>query len=238
VDDAGRAPVVLLHDSLGCVEVWRDFPAQLAAATGRSVIAYDRLGYGRSDPNPALPGPDFVAAEARGDFAAVAEHFGLACFIAGGHSIGAEMSVGIGAHHGERCAGVIAMAAQTWLQEQTLDAIRAGRDQFSDAEQLQRLAKYHGDKAPWVLSAWVDVWLAPEMRDWSVLPDLARLTAPLLIVHGDSDPFSSLEQPRTMAAHTAGPARLEILPGVGHLPHREQPGRVLEVVAEWLGELG
>jgi pimeloyl-ACP methyl ester carboxylesterase len=234
---AGSAPIVLLHDSLGSVELWREFPEQLAAATGRTVIAYDRLGYGKSDPNPELPGIDFISAEASGDFAAVLRHFEIDRFVAFGHSIGAEMSVGIGAHYGERCAAVIAMSAQSWLEDKTLATIASAQQTFADPEQFKRVTRYHGDKTQWVFRAWTEFWLSPEMRDWNVCGELARLSAPLLVLHGDRDDFTTLDQPRTMAARSGGPARLEILAGVGHLPHREQPERVLTLVAQFLKPL-
>lgn len=227
------APILLLHDSLGCIEVWRDFPELLCQATGRSVIAYDRLGFGQSDPNPHTLGDGHVELESN-YVREVLDQLGIARCIPFGHSIGGEMAVACGSRLPDRCAAVIAMSAQSWLEEITLDAIRAGAAQFRDPEQFARLAKYHGDKAQWVLDAWVETWLRPSMRGWTITPELPQVRCPLLVIHGENDGFTSLEQPRTMAQLAGGPSRLEIIPGCGHLPHRERPETVLAVVSDFL----
>lgn len=228
-----RVPLLLLHDSLGSVELWRDFPRLLVDATGRTVIAYDRLGYGKSDPNPELPDDKVVESESE-TVAQLLDDLDIERFIAFGHSIGGEMALACASRLGERCVAVIAESAQYWLEEDTLAAIRAGRAQFDDPEQLERLRKYHGDKAQWVLDAWAATWLRPSMRDWSILPELPRVQCPLLLIHGDNDGFTSVEQPRRAAELAGGPARVEILAGCGHIPHREQPEVVLKLVAEFL----
>jgi pimeloyl-ACP methyl ester carboxylesterase len=232
-EDEPATAILLLHDSLGSVELWRDFPEQLGAATGRIVIAYDRLGYGKSDPNPDLPADNVVESESE-TVAQLLDDLDIERFIAFGHSIGGEMALACASRLGERCAGVIAESAQYWLEDTTLAAIRAGRAQFDDPEQLGRLKKYHGDKAQWVLDAWAATWLRPSMRGWSILPELPRVTCPLLLIHGDNDGFTSVEQPRKAAELAGGPVQVEILAGCGHIPHREQPEVVLGLVAEFL----
>lgn len=233
--DYAQTPIVLLHDSLGCVELWRDFPALLSRALQRTVIAYDRLGYGRSDAHPGILGDDIVESESS-YLAELLEAMDVQCCIALGHSIGGEMAIACGSRQPGLCTGVIAMAAQAWLEEQTLSAIASAREQFSDPEQFERLKKYHGDKAQWVLDAWTGTWFRPSMRSWSILPELTLLHEPLLVIHGDRDEFASLEQPRRVAELASGPVKLEILPDCGHLPQREMPERVLSVIGEFLAE--
>ena len=104
---SSQIPVFLLHDSLGCVELWRNFPAELCARSGRQVIAYDRLGFGQSDSHPGKPGVDFVAREAETDFAALRQQLGIDRFIVFGHSVGGGMAVNCAASFGEACAGLI-----------------------------------------------------------------------------------------------------------------------------------
>ncbi|MCC7478219.1 alpha/beta hydrolase [bacterium] len=231
--DQEQTPIVLLHDSLGSVELWRDFPVLLSQTLQRSVIAYDRLGYGRSDPHPGMLGDDIVESES-GHLAALLQAMGVPKFIALGHSIGGEMAIACGSRLPGFCSAVIAIAAQAWLEEQTLASIASARELFSDPEQFERLRKYHGDKAQWVLEAWTGTWFRPSMRSWSILPELPSLFCPLLLIHGERDEFASLEQPRRVAELAAGPARLEILPDCGHLPQREQPDKVLALIADFL----
>lgn len=223
-------PIVLLHDSLGCTALWRDFPAELARATGHPVISYDRLGFGRSDPHPGRLSADFVGAEAQGSFAALLEAFAIDRFMVFGHSVGGGMAVSIAAAYGARCQGVITESAQSFVEPLTLDGIRAARDSFAAPGQMQRLDKYHSGKARWVLDAWVDTWLAPEFRGWNLDAALARVRSPMLVFQGADDEFGSARQPERIAALARGPVSLVMLAGCGHVPHRECPAQLLERV--------
>ncbi|BBH46442.1 alpha/beta fold hydrolase [Pseudomonas sp. KU43P] len=228
-------PIILLHDSLGCVALWRDFPAQLAAATGHRVIAYDRLGFGRSAPHPSVLTRGFVEAQAQQEFAAVLHHLGVDDFIVFGHSVGGGMAIACAAHFAERCRGLITESAQAFVEDLTLHGIRAADVQFAAPGQLVRLTRYHGDKAEWVLRAWVDNWLSPAFADWSLNASLAKVHCPLLCLHGDQDEFGSVAHPRRFITLARGPSVMRLLTGCGHVPHREQPDVVLAEVQRFLG---
>ncbi|MEG1767655.1 MAG: alpha/beta hydrolase [Comamonas sp.] len=227
---APRIPIVLLHDSLGCTALWRDFPVDLARATGHSVISYDRLGFGQSDAHPGVLCVDFVATEALGSFAAVLEAFCIDRFMVFGHSVGGGMAVSIAAAYGARCRAVITESAQSFVEPLTLDGIRAARDAFAAPGQMQRLDKYHPGKAQWVLDAWVDTWLSPAFRDWSLDAALARVRSPMLVFQGADDEFGSARQPQRMVDLAGAPVERVLLPGCGHVPHRECTAQVLERV--------
>lgn len=226
-------PIVLLHDSLGCVELWRDFPARLADTTGREVIAYDRLGFGRSDPYPGRLDRHFVHEEAL-SFDALRQALGIERCVVFGHSVGGGMAVAIAAAHPEVCTGLITESAQAFREDRTVEGILAAKRAFEAEGQVDRLRRYHGDKAPWVLSAWIDTWLAPDFADWNLDDELRRVRCPVLAIHGDGDEYGSLAHPQRIAALTAPHSALEILPGCGHVPHREQADAVLSRVAGWL----
>lgn len=227
-------PIVLLHDSLGSVGLWRDFPANLAAATGRTVIAYDRLGFGESDPHPGKLNADFVFDEAHDAFAALARHFELSRFIAFGHSVGGGMAVAIAAAYPQACAGVITESAQQFVEDRTLAGIREAGEQFRDPAQLERLKRYHGDKAQWVLDAWVHTWQSAEFADWNLDDTLPRVQAPFLAIHGENDEYGSMRHPEKFVALAGGPSRMLALAGCGHVPHRENEAVVLEAVQSFL----
>jgi len=231
---AAGAPIVLLHDSLGCVDLWRDFPAKLAQSTGRAVIAYDRLGFGQSDPHPGHLLPDFVANEAEDAFAALANHFELTRFLVFGHSVGGGMAVSVAAAFGQRCIGVMTESAQEFVEDRTLEGIRVAGEQFKDPAQLDRLKRYHGEKAQWVLDAWVKTWQSAEFADWNLDAVLPRVTAPLLAIHGENDEYGSMRHPEKLVALAGGPASMLPMPGCGHVPHREREDAVLEAVREFL----
>lgn len=231
-----EGPVLLLfHDSLGCTDLWRDFPEKLALATGWTVLSYDRLGFGRSAAHPARVDRDFVAAEGRRTVPALLDALGLDRFVAVGHSVGGGMAVGAAAVLPQRCDGTITLAAQAFVEDRTLDGIRAAQIQFRDPAHMARLARYHGDKAGWVLSAWIDTWLSPDFAGWTLDDSLQNLVCPLLALHGDGDEYGSKAHPERIAARTGG--RAVILPGCGHVPHREQPERVLPEIVSFLASL-
>ena len=238
-----QPPIVLFHESLGSVALWRDFPATLCAATGRAVLAYDRLGFGQSDPHPGAQPLDFVAEEARSTLPALRAQLGIDRYVALGHSVGGGMAVHCAAADaGGHCQALVTIAAQACVEERTLQGIRDARDQFrSNPSQLERLARYHGgdqSRARWALNAWIDTWLHPDFAGWSLQSALARVTRPVLALHGALDEYGSTEQAVRIARWAAGPARVEILLGAGHVPHREQPQAVAGLVAGFVDGLG
>ena len=230
---AAGAPILLLHDSLGSVELWRDFPERLARATGRVVAAYDRLGFGRSDPYPGTLPPDFIRAEAE-TVRLVAERLGLGRPVLFGHSVGGGMAVGTAARWPALCAAVVTESAQALVEAHTLAGIREAREAFARPGQVERLTRYHGDKARWVLDAWIVTWLDPARAGWTLDDDLRRVTCPLLALHGDRDEFGSRAQPERIGALAAGPSEVVILEGCGHVPHRERPDAVLAALDRFL----
>jgi pimeloyl-ACP methyl ester carboxylesterase len=228
------APIVLFHDSLGCVELWRNFPEQLAVATRRSVVAYDRLGFGRSDDHPGPLPLTFIQDEAAVVLPRVCDALGIDVIVPFGHSVGGGMAIATAARWPDRCAAVVTESAQSFVEDRTRAGLQAARAEFSRPGQLERLARYHGAKARWVLDAWIETWLSPAFADWRLDDDLRGVRCPALALHGDQDEYGSAEHPGRIARLTHGPSRAVILEGCGHVPHREQPDRVLAEVAEFL----
>lgn len=236
--DTGAAPVkrpiVLFHDSLGCVELWRDFPAKLSAATGRRVIAYDRLGFGRSDQRIGKLTMDFIADEAKTYFPSIREQLGIKRFIAFGHSVGGGMAVNCAAEYAADCEALITESAQVFPEDRTLQGIFTAKEQFKDDKQVERLKKYHGEKAKWVLDAWTGTWLDPEFASWSLANVLPRVSCPVLAIHGVFDEYGSTRHPEMIGQLCGGSARVEIMPDTNHVPHRERPEVVISLVSEFL----
>ncbi len=227
-------PIVLFHDSLGAVELWRSFPQALADATGRPVIAYDRLGFGRSDAFPGALPADFIEAEGRDTLPLLRKALGFMQFIACGHSVGGGMAVETAGRHHESCLAVVTMGAQAFIEERTLDGIRVARAAFQQPGELARLARYHGDKARWVVDAWTETWLSPDFAGWTLDRALAEVTCPLLAIHGEADEFGSAAHPGCIAE---GRGRAVLLPGVGHNPHRETEAETVALIADFLTRL-
>ncbi|MDO4683593.1 MAG: alpha/beta hydrolase [Lautropia sp.] len=232
---AALAPIVMFHESLGCVDAWRQFPAALAQATGREVIAYDRLGFGRSDRYEGMLKPrSFMVEEASDGFDKVKRALGLRDYVGYGHSVGGAIAMCCAVHHPTSCVGVISESAVVFVEERTVAGLLQARQTFADQMQFERLLKYHGDKSRWVLDAWLDTWMSEEMKHWSHDEILRQVHCPVLAIQGGNDEFSTHDQPRHIADQVPGETTIAMLDDCGHVPHREKPAEVLQACRHWL----
>lgn len=230
-----QPPIILMHDSLGCITLWRNFPEKLAKRTGRTVIAYDRLGFGRSDPHPGLLAPpDFITDEADGDFNIVIKHFDIANFVVLGHSVGGGMGIGIAATTPIQCKGLISISAQTFAEEKTIEGVRTAQKTFAEPEQIERLTKYHGDKVEWILGAWIENWLSPAFEGWSLTPLIGAIICPILAIHGEDDEYGSPAHAERIKQRATTPVTLSVLQGEGHVPHKTSTQEVLASIENFL----
>ncbi|HPW68669.1 MAG: alpha/beta hydrolase [Desulfomonilia bacterium] len=232
-----KVPVVLLHDSLGSIDLWRDFPEKLAGRLSRTVFAYDRLGFGKSSARDARPSKAFVWEEADIYFPSIKEALSLDRYVLFGHSVGGAMSIAIAASRAD-CSAVITEAAQAFVEEVTVSGIQNAKKVFRDPDQIKRIEKWHGSKAQWVLRAWIDVWLSPEFASWSLEKRIGRVRCPLLAIHGDKDEFGSLAFPEFISERAGGESEMVILENCGHVPHRERPQEVMDHAASFLDRHG
>lgn len=230
-------PIVLLHESLGSVRQWKAFPQALADATGRTVWAYDRPGFGQSSTLQARPGLDFIEKEAREGLPHLVDQLGLKRYVVYGHSVGGPMALTHAAHCPGRVAAVISEAGQAGVTAQTLQGIREAVAYFADPINLARLEKWHGEKTAWVLDAWAGVWLDAGFAGWSLDAVLPQVTTPTLALHGQRDQYGPPAFAHTIASGVSGPVQLNLWPDCGHHPHREHTSRTLRTVADFLHNL-
>jgi len=231
-----NSPILMLHDSLGSIGLWRDFPQALAQETGRVVIAYDRLGFGESDPITQPIDHNFIPQEAERFIPLLCDFFQLKHFIAFGHSVGGGMAVHIAAQYPERCERLITESAQAFVEPLTRSGIREAQALFKDQKQFDRLARYHGERTQWILDSWINSWLSPDFDHWSLDTVLPKVSCPTLVLHGEEDEYGSIAQPQSIAAGVKGAVQLEILPALHHVPHRENAALVLEKIQQFLNE--
>lgn len=218
--------------------MWRGFPAALGVATGRPVIAYDRLGFGRSDPRSDKLAPaDFIADEARSYFPILHEQLGLRKFALFGHSVGGAMAVHCAAQFASDCVALVTEAAQVFPDNRTLQSIRSAREQFKDNKQLERLKKYHAEKTTWVIEAWTESWLHPDFASWSIATVLSQVVCPVLAIHGIHDEYGTTRHPEMIGQLSSGPSRVEIIPDTYHVPHRERQAMIVSLVADFLSSV-
>lgn len=236
--DATKLPILLMHDSLGAVALWRDFPQQLAMATGRTVVAYDRSGFGRSVVRHEPVAKSFITDEAAEGVLPVMQALGLEKVILLGHSVGGGMALSAAAALPAQIAGVVTMAAQTFVEDHTLRGVREAKLAFAQDGQVERLARYHGERARWVLDAWIETWLAPSYADWSLKALLPQIKVPVLAMHGQNDEFGSEKHPQMIADLSGGAARMLMLEKIGHMPHREATDQVLAETTAFADAIG
>jgi len=223
--------LVLLHEGLGCVALWRDFPERLAAATGLGVVAYSRAGYGQSDPAD-LPRPlDYMTREAVQVLPEVLERLGLRNYALVGHSDGATIAAEYaGRIDDRRLDGLVLIAPHFFTEAGGLAEIAAARDAYRSGTLRQRMAKYHRDPDT-AFHGWNDAWLAPGFRDWTVAAVIDGWQVPCLAVQGADDQYGSLDQVRIIEARSPAAVELRVVAAAGHAPHLERQTEVLETVA-------
>ncbi len=231
--DPGRRSLVLLHEGLGSVGLWRDLPARLNEATGRRVVAFSRFGHGRSEPPPRPRTPAFFHEEALDVLPGVLTQLGAPEPILVGHSDGASIAL---IHAGRHpVAGIALLAPHVFVEDVTVAEIRIARERYTEGDLRERMARHHDDVDA-AFFGWCDVWLDPAFRDWSLEADAERVTCPVLLIQGVEDPYGTLEQLDRVQARVRGPVTRLELPG-GHSPHLDAAGPVLAGLAEFAGGL-
>lgn len=233
----GEAPgdgpcVVMLHEGLGCVALWKGFPEALNAALGLPVLAYSRAGYGFSDADE-LPRPlDWMTWEA-GVLAEVLEAFGIEAPVLVGHSDGATIAaIAAGTLLRLRVLAAVLIAPHFFTEEMGLAEIARASDGFEASDMAARMGKYHRDPEA-TFRGWADAWLSPGFRAWNVEDVLDGITAPVLVIQGREDQYGTLAQVETVLSRVPGAASV-ILEECQHVPHLEQEGPVLEEIFNFM----
>lgn len=230
---APDSPLVLLHEGLGSVALWRGLPEKLNRATARRTIAFSRFGHGRSAPPPKPRTPAFFHEEALEVLPRLLADLEVSAPVLVGHSDGASIALIHAAHH--PVSALVLLAPHVFVEEVTVNAIRATREEFVSGGLRERMARHHDDPdaAFW---GWCDVWLDPAFRDWSIEREAEQVIAPALLIQGADDPYGSLEQLDRIQSRARGPVQRLVLPG-GHSPHLEHSDGVVEAVARFVAGL-
>jgi pimeloyl-ACP methyl ester carboxylesterase len=257
--------LVFLHEGLGCVAMWRDFPERLAEATGSGALVYSRAGYGHSDPVELPRAVRFMHDEALVTLPQVLDAFAIREAILVGHSDGGSIALihagGILNHEDTKSTktagnnsdsnsskpsslstktlirGLILEAPHVFVEEVGLKSIRAIAEEYRSGRLKRPLARYHGENVDETFRGWNDVWLNPEFRSWSIEEYLPQISVPVLLIQGQDDQYGTLAQVKAIEAGCQAPARTVPLPDCGHSPHIDQPARTLEAMKEFVEEL-
>lgn len=222
----GRPAIVMLHEGLGSVAMWKDFPQRLATAAGCRVMAYSRFGYGGSDP----PAQRYAALqmhrrEALEVLPEVLGQLGIASPVLFGHSDGASIAMIYAGARPRQVAGLIVMAPHAFVEDMCIASIQRIRQTYLTTDMRRRLKRYHDqpDCAFWL---WNDLWLDPAFRSWNIESDLQSIACPVLAIQGDDDEYGTIEQLRRIA-RAVPQARILTLDRCRHSPQRDRPEAVL-----------
>ncbi len=233
--NAKEKPVlVFLHDSLGCIVLWRDFPEQLAQRTGCNVLIYDRQGYGQSSAFGTVKRDIHYLEKEAELLPAVLKKCNIGQAVLFGHSDGGSIALVAAAMFPHLIKGVITEGAHIFVEEVTLQGIRQAVHSYSTTSLPEKLARYHNDKTEAVFNAWTETWLSASFRDWNIEKYLPQIHCPVLAIQGTGDEYGTEEQVDAIVMQAGGRSVKWMVPGVGHSPHKEATDKVLEFAARFI----
>ncbi len=232
-----RPTIIFLHDSLGCIELWRDFPYQLGQRTGCNILVYDRQGYGASCAFSYAKRDNYYM-EAEADLLHELLNFWkIDDAVLFGHSDGGSIALVMAAKYPEKIRAVITEGAHIFVEDVTIKGIEAAIKLYQETDLKIKLEKYHGEKTDAMFWAWADTWTSDTFRNWNIEEFLPKIQCRSLIVQGEADEYGTLKQVERITAQTKGPSEQLVIPGVKHTPHKEVPELILNHVAAFIETL-
>jgi pimeloyl-ACP methyl ester carboxylesterase len=231
----GARTLVFLHEGLGSVAMWRDFPRNAAQATGCAAVVYSRYGYGQSDVLREPRAVDYMHAEALEILPELLAELEIPDPVLVGHSDGGSIALIHAAAH-DRVRGLVVMAPHVFVEEISVKSIAEAKTAFETTDLPQKLGRYHADAAR-TFWGWNDIWLHPDFRSWNIEGALPRIRCPVLAIQGFDDEYGTMAQLDAIARQTGGPIELLRLAACRHSPHRDQPKVVIEAMSRFVDRL-
>lgn len=237
--EAGRPTLVFLHEGLGSVGIWRDFPDRVAAETGCGVFIYSRAGYGRSSP-VALPRPlTYMHHEGLDVLTHLLEHLDLGPVVLVGHSDGASIAlIHAGGTQAPDIVGVVCLAPHVMNEEVCVASIRQAKVAYETGDLRQRLAKLHGDNVDCAFRGWNGAWLDPDFMAWNLEEFLPGIRVPVMVIQGKDDEYGTHVQYDSIRSKAGAGAEVVLLDDCRHSPHKDQPEAVIAAIARYVRAIG
>jgi pimeloyl-ACP methyl ester carboxylesterase len=226
--------LVFLHEGLGSVRHWRDFPSAVVHETGCPALVYDRLGYGRSDVAPKPRSLRYMEEEAFESVPQVLQAANIQRAIFIGHSDGGSIALLFAARYPQLTQALITEAAHVFVEEITTQGIREAVEIYKTTNLPEKLARYHGDKTEKVFSAWADTWLSPEFATWNIEQYLTAIHAPLLVMQGLDDEYGTIRQVDAIASQVSGAVTRCLVPQCAHIPHQQARDVVFQYMCDFI----
>jgi pimeloyl-ACP methyl ester carboxylesterase len=232
---AGRPTIVFLHEGLGSVSQWRDFPDAVRERTGCACVAYSRAGYGASEAVGARREPDYMHREGEIVLPELLDALGIERPILFGPSDGASIALLFAGAFPGRARGLVLEAPHVFVEDVSIRSIAAAKIAFETTDLARKLARHHAD-AEGAFRGWNDIWLDPRFRAWNIESAAARVTEPVLLVQGADDEYGTAAQLRSIEARVADVTTV-VLDRCGHAPHRDRREAVLDAVATFVARI-
>jgi pimeloyl-ACP methyl ester carboxylesterase len=235
---SGEPVLVFLHEGLGCIRMWRDFPATLAACLDMPGLVYSRAGYGGSAPI-TLPRPiTYQEDEAQGPLFEILDQLNIEKTVLIGHSDGGTIAlIHAGLDMSGRTRGAVTMAAHVFNEDICVAGIREAREIWETTDLRAKLARYHGDNVDTAFFGWNDTWQRDDYRHWNVEKYLPDISCPLLVIQGEDDHYGSVAQVDAIIKGAGGPAQKQMLPDCAHNPQFEQPAPTTDAISRFVANL-
>lgn len=233
--DGTGSPLVFLHEGLGSVDLWRDFPGQVTARTNHPGVVYSRYGNGWSTPLAEVRRPGYMHDEALDTLPRILNLLTDEPPILIGHSDGASIAL-IYAGAGNPIRALVLIAPHVFVEPETIASITSIRERFTGSGMAEKMSKYHREPAK-TFQGWADIWLDPAFRDWNIEEYLDGIACPTLLIQGDADEYGTMRQLEAIDSRIEIPASRLVVAGAGHSPHLTHPGEVGDAVARFIVDL-
>ena len=232
-----RPMLVFLHEGLGSIAQWRDFPEKICAATGCPALVYDRWGYGASDPLTEPRKPDYLHDEALRSLPEVLDQCAIEKPILVGHSDGGSIAIMYAGTYPHEVTGVITEAAHVYVEDVTVEGIRRAVQVYESTDLKKRLAKFHDNNTELMFRGWADIWLSLEFRNWNIEEYLPHITCPLLAIQGKDDEYGTPAQVEAIVGKVTGHARASMIDNCGHIPHMQAGEKVAAEMVNFISAI-
>lgn len=227
--------IIFLHEGLGCIEMWKDYPEALCNALKVRGIVYDRSGYGKSE-GSLKDRKNTYLHEAADELSKLIQNWQIELPILYGHSDGGSIALIYAAQHPENIKAVITEAAHVFNEPETIEGVKEARP-WMKAGKMEGLRKYHGERFQEVFYAWNDIWLDDSFKDWNISDLLPNIVCPQLIIQGTNDQYGTLKQVETIQQLTSGKTIAFTPNNCGHAPFKEQREKVIEAAIQFINDL-
>ncbi len=236
--EMGTPWLVFLHDGLGSIGQWKDFPETLSEETDLPALIYERHGHGGSEPLQHPREKNYLHHEALLVLPEVLDQLDIRDpIVPVGHSDGGSIALLFASHYPDRVKGLVTEAAHVFVEDISLQGIEQTVREFEKGKLEHLLEAYHDTNTRKVFYGWADVWLSESFKRWNIEASLANVQCPVLTIQGENDEYGTTAQVRAIEEKVSGPVESFLIPGCSHTPHHEQPEQVMERMTTFISSL-